>query len=210
MRFLALRCPLLFKVGKWGLFFSFLALCSGCGYHFQGGVKDDPSTISVSYIKGDDSGRMNAMLGYQLATLPHLEYRKDGGVLDLQVTLLGDDDQRIGYRYDRNPSTGRRRKNIVGIENRRIVVAEVKLVDTRTEKVLMGPVQIVGRADYDYIDPNSIRDLTFTNSEGKTATVMNFSLGQLDSVEGGHDDAGVAVYRQLAQKIGDALVCYGW
>lgn len=182
-----------------------------CGYRFQ----EDKSTekvvtISIPYIKGDIEGQLNMELVRVLSSDPHFEYRQNGGMVVLEVAVVNDDDERIGYRYDRNPSTGHRRQNIVGTENRRNLTVEVKLIDSYTEEVIIGPVHVKARADYDYIDSNSIRDLTFTNSAGRTQTVINFSLGQLDSTEGAHDDAAVPIYRQLAQKIVDGIVSQGW
>lgn len=188
-----------------------LFLAASCGYHFQNeNIKDGPVTISVPYIRGDIEGQLNAEIIRLLSNDPHFECRQNAAMVTLQVAVVNDGNDRIGYRYDRNPSTGKRRKNIVGIENRRHLTVEVKLIDSYTDKVLIGPVHVKARADYDYIDPNSVRDLTFTNSKGKTEPVIDFSLGQLDSVEGAHDDTAVFLYRQLAQKIVDGLVSQGW
>lgn len=177
-------------------------LLTGCRYHFQEPmISDHPTTISVLPIAGDDKDYLNAALVRELAKVPHLEYRQRGGVLQLQVAMVDDDHHRIGYRYDYSPYTGHRRKNIVGIENRRELTVAVKLIDTATDEVLLGPIRVQGTAEYDYIDPDSVRDLTFTNSSGQTQTVINFSLGQLDSAEGAHDDAGVVIYEQLAKTI---------
>lgn len=177
-------------------------LQSGCHYHFSGEDSEQPvQTISVSRIPGDEMGKLNAAIVRALSRDPRFEFRQQSGTLTLEVNIVSDDDDRIGYRYDRSPSSGRRRKNIVGIENRRLSTVEVRVIHEPTEEVLLGPIRVKGRADYDYIDPNSIRDLTFTNAAGVTQTVMNFSLGQLDSVEGAHDDAGDPVYEQIAQVI---------
>ena len=59
--------------------------------------------------------------------------------------------------------------------------------------------------DSDYVDQNSIRDLTFITTQGKPQTVLNFSLGQLDSVEGAHDDTTDVLYRRLSEKVADVL-----
>jgi hypothetical protein len=188
-----------------------LLILTGCGYRFQDQKSSDgPLTISIPYIKGDDEGQLNTELARVLSNDPHFEYRQNGGAVVLEVAVIADGNDRIGYRYDRNPTSGKRRKNIVGTENRRTLTAEVKLIDTYTQEVLIGPVHVKARADYDYINPNSIRDLTFISSSGKTETVIDFSLGQLDSVEGAHDDSSVPIYRQLAQKIVDGVVSQGW
>jgi hypothetical protein len=179
-------------------------LCS-CGYRYD----DEQTTISVPFIKGDENGALTSEIVRALSSTGQFEYRKNNGQLQLIVTVLSDSDDRIGYRYDRNPTTGKRRKNIVGIENRETIAAEVKLIDTYTQKVILGPETISASADYDYIDSNSIKDLVFFNEHGKPATVIDFSLGQLDSIEGAHDDAQTPIFRRLAQKIVDGLMLNG-
>ncbi|MBI3236663.1 MAG: hypothetical protein HYZ48_03045 [Chlamydiales bacterium] len=192
------------------LFFSF-QLLTACGYRFEDkDSADGPVTISVPYIKGDVEGRLNGELIRLLSADPRFEYRQNGGTVRLEASVIDDANERIGYRYDRNPSSGRRRKNIVATENRRILTVEVKLIDSYTGEALIGPLHVKARADYDYVDPNSVRDLTFTNSEGESEKVLNFSLGQLDSIEGAHDDTAPALYRQLAHKIVEGLVNQGW
>ncbi len=183
----------------------------GCGYRFQDEKPPEgPVTINVPYIRGDIEGQLNTELTRILSNDPHFELRQNGGMVVLEVAIINDGNERIGYRYDRNPSSGKRRKNIVGTENRRNVTAEVKLIDSYTQETIIGPVHVKARADYDYVDSNSVRDLTFTNSAGTTQTVINFSLGQLDAIEGAHDDAVGPIYRQLAQKIVDGIVSQGW
>ncbi len=189
----------------------FLTLVMGCGYRFQDKRPDDgPVSISIPYIKGDVEGQLNTELARILSNDPHFDYVQNGGMVQLEVVVVSDGDERIGYRYDRDPNSGKRRVNIVGTENRRNLIVDVKLIDAYSQEVLIGPIQVKGRADYDYVDSNSIRDLTFTNSKGLTQTVINFSMGQLDSIEVAHDDAFTPIYRQIAQKIVDGIISQGW
>lgn len=184
-------------------------LSSGCGYRFKEAGQDAEATISVPFIKGDSEGLLINELVQALSASGQFEYRRNNGNLLLHVNILSAGDERIGYRYDRNPVSGKLRDNIVGTENRETVAAEVKLVDCYTGETLFGPEIINATADYDYVDSNSIRDLVFFNSDGKPQTVLDFSLGQLDSVEGGHDDARTPAYRSLAKKIVDGLILRG-
>jgi len=181
-------------------------MATGCGYHFTDTSKDAQTTISVPFIKGDSEGILINELVLALSASGQFEYSRYNGNLTLHVSILSSGDERIGYRYDRNPVSGKLRDNIVGTENRETVAAEVKLVDNYSCEILFGPEIINATADYDYVDSNSIRDLVFFNSDGKPQTVLDFSLGQLDSVDGGHDDARLPVYRSLAQKIVDGLI----
>ena len=97
----------------------------------------------------------------------------------------------------------------MGTENREIITVEVKLIDTYTQEIILGPEVISASADYDYVDSNSIRDLTFIQPNGHPTTIIDFSLGQLDSIEGAHDDAQTPIFRKLAQRIADGLINLG-
>jgi hypothetical protein len=186
-----------------------LLLLLSCGYHVSD-EQDRQNTISVPFIKGDADGMLTSEIIHALSATGHFEYRKNNGNLELQVAIASDSDDRIGYRYDRDPTTGELRKNIVGTENRETVTVEVKLIDVYTQQVVLGPDVINASADYDYVDSHSIRDLVFFNPHGRPTTIIDFSLGQLDSIEGAHDDAQTPIFRKLAQKIVDGLMIHNW
>ena len=196
-----------------GSFFSNLVLgcvlvfLSGCGYRFEGSENSETvMTISVPYVKGDLEGLFNAELSRALSSSGQFECVQNGGMLLLESSILSDGDSRIGYRYDRNPTTGKLRDNIVGTENRRTVSVVVTLKDAYTQDVLIGPLVVSASADYDYVDSNSVRDLVFFEPNSMPQKVLDFSLGQLDSVEGAHDDTSSLIYAILAQKIVDGIV----
>jgi hypothetical protein len=52
---------------------------------------------------------------------------------------------------------------------------------------------------------NTLKELAFHDAQGKRKKTINFSLGQLDSVEGAQDAVLTPIYRQLAQKIAAVL-----
>lgn len=118
--------------------------------------------------------------------------------------MMSDSNDRVGYRYDRDRVSGRRRQNILGIENRRKVTARVTLYDSISGDVLFGPTPITAFVDYDYVDPGSPRDLNTTTPYGTVPTIR-YSYGQLNTVEGAHDDAGPNLYGILSQKILEAI-----
>lgn len=179
----------------------------GCGYHFDGDeLHGGAVSISVSFIKGDLQGRLNTELVRALSDSGYFDCVQNGGELLLEVSIVGDGDNRIGYRYDRNPQTGKLRDNILGTENRRTLIANVSLIDTYTNSTILGPQIVKAEADYDYVDSNSIRDLIFMNQDGVPEKVLDFSLGQLDSFEGAHDDATIVIYHRMAQKIVNGLL----
>jgi hypothetical protein len=191
-------------------FFVSLLLFFGCGYHFEGSEqREGVVSVSIPYIKGDGEGELNSALAKALGTSGLFDYVQNGGEWILQAAIIADGDDRIGFRYDRNPTTGKRRVNIVGTENRRSMSVQVTLINAHTQETLLGPQVVSATADYDYVDSNSIRDLTFVTIQGTPERVLDFSLGQLDSVDGAHDDTSAVVYRLLAQKIVDGLILSG-
>lgn len=186
---------------------TFIALCllSGCGYHFVASSNESVS-FSLPEIAGDETGKFSNILIEELVATGKFDYAPHGAHMLLDVHILSDTSDRIDYRYDRDPNSGKLRKNILGTMNRRHLVAEVKLVDARTDEIVWGPQKVYGSADYDYIDPHSLHDLAFVASNGTPHTVLDFSLGQLDSEGGAHIDAAQVAYRHLAVQIAASLI----
>lgn len=184
-----------------------LLLLAGCGgYQFEGaGSTAELTSVSIPYIKGDGEGMLNTEIAKALSISGVFDYVQNAGSLVLEASIVADGDERIGYRYDRNATTGERRDNIVGTENRRELAVEIKLVDSHSGAIVLGPEVIRATTEYDYVDGNSIRDLVFIEN-GTPQTVLNFSLGQLDSVNGAHDDASASIYQIVAQKITQRLL----
>jgi hypothetical protein len=184
-----------------------LLLLSACGYRF-GDPTDTRSkqTIGIPYIPGDIDGQLNAALIEAVSQTGRYEYRHSDGQLLLQVAIVSDSSERIDFRYDREPVSGKREKNLLATANRRSATAEVTLIDTRQDLVLIPPSTVSASADYEYESVDSVRDMVFFPKKGHPQTVLNFSLGQLDSIEGGHDDAASPLYHRLAQKIVDGIL----
>ncbi|MBS0627845.1 MAG: hypothetical protein JSS09_06500 [Verrucomicrobia bacterium] len=175
-----------------------LLFCSSCGYHYSSGDEFESSrTISIPYISGDPEGLLNNELAYQLSVSGEFSCVQSGGDLVLQVVLISDTHERIGFRYDRDNPSGALEKNLLGVEDCRSVIAEVSLIESSSGKIILGPSEVRASVDYDYTDPGSPRDLLFA----KTQPIMPFSLGQLDSQEGAYDDAARPLFKQLSQKI---------
>lgn len=176
-----------------------LVLLSSCGYHFYG--SEDRKTVSIPYVVGDVEGQLTNEIIHQLSSSGAYEYVRSGGNLTLKVAVVAETMDKIGYRYDRKEFSGKIEKNLMQTENRRNMTAEVTLVDDTTGEIIFGPHNFSSFAEFDYVDVNSLRDLSFINEHGHRVPVLDFSLGQLDSIEGAQDTAITPLYRQLAQKI---------
>ncbi len=172
---------------------------SSCGY--QVSSNESKTTISIPYISGDKEGQLTAELTRQITASNLYELASSHGDLTLQVSIVGDRNDIVGFRYDRSEESGKLEKNLMATENRRLLSALVTIVDRSTGETVIGPLTISGSGDYDYIDVTTLRELAFITPSGKTEKVINFSLGQLDSIEGAQDGVLTPVYAQLASRI---------
>lgn len=188
--------------------FLLILILAACGYRVEGDDSSQGTTsVSIPYIKGDRDGLLINALAESLSSSSLFQYTYSGGHCILEASIIADGDDRVGFRYDRNPTTGELRDNIVGTENRRTLAVEIKLLEAHSDKVLFGPETIRVEAEYDYVDDNSIYDLVFYGN-GSPQTVLNFSMGQLDSFKGGHDDTHALLYNRAAEKIVSRLVLH--
>lgn len=172
-----------------------------CGYRVAG--PEERKTISIPYAEGDQRGELTAELIWQLEQTGLYQFVRGGSDLVLKVAVKGDQKETIGYSYDRHAITGKIEQNLMSTENRKNLTAQVTLLEG--DKVVLGPLEITGVGEYDFVDVNSLRALSFINEQGKREKVITFSLGQLDSVEGAEDNVLIPAYRQLARKIVAAL-----
>lgn len=179
----------------------------GCGYHMERG---DKIAISVPYVINDYEGALTEALARAISRTANFRFTKDDGDWIINAKVIRTNNDRIGYRYDRKDKSGEKRKNIIGTENRKEISVEVSVTDSATGKLIAGPQIIKADAMYDYVDPNSLQDLSFIDPDnGRRLTSIAFSLGQLDSVGTAGEDAAFPIYRLLAQKIVDGLIAAG-
>jgi hypothetical protein len=197
---------------KIGWLLAFICFCgSSCGYRLEEEELEDVGRISISvpFVKGDVDGQLTNAIVRELASTGSFRYVRDGGRYILLATVVQDHKEKIGYRYDREPK-GKLEKNLVPTEGRRILGAQVSIQETRTGKILLGPTIVKASIEYDYVNSDNLADLTFFSPAGQRLTVLNFSLGQLDSIEGAEDNALDPLYRHMAQKIIDGLMGQKW
>lgn len=199
------RCNFKFK-RLYILLVSLVGFLGGCGYRWQPdfptGIK--PS-ISLSFISGDDDGTLTKEIIRTLVSSGIAYVRPDKGDYRLGVKVLSYQNQTVGYRKDRQKVTGEIRKNIVGCEGRNTVTVEATLYEKESDQVAFGPYTISAEVDYDYVDGDSLQDLTFINQEGNRIPVLPFSLGQLESVEAAQEASHRPLNEKLAKKIVDVI-----
>jgi len=97
------------------------------------------------------------------------------------------------------------KKNLLAAEGRNILEAEVTLYRKDTEEIAFGPYLLTADSEYDYVDGDSLKDLTFVSATGELIEVLPFSLGQLESLESALEASSKPVNARLAQKIVDVI-----
>jgi hypothetical protein len=182
----------------------FFFLLTSCGYHWKNGSTSPKYTVSIPYIDRDLYGVLNSELAYHISSLRSFSYVYEGGQLDLLVKIVEDDTDQIGYRRDRRDS-GDAKKNVVPTEGRLRMVADVWLRKAHCQEVLLGPMRMEVVSDFDYVDQDSLKDLSFIDNYGKRRSVLAFSCGQLESKTSAQDGAYLCLYRKMAQKIVDVI-----
>lgn len=146
---------------------------------------------------------LTAQIIAAISTSGIADVRSMGGHYTLQVVVLNEETEKIGFRIDPQKVDGKLRKDLSASEARHSIAVEVSLL--RGGEVVKGPFKISADADYDYVDGDSIQDLTFVDSQGSLLTVLPFSLGQLEPFESASKAALTPLYRKLSQKIVDVL-----
>lgn len=175
-----------------------LILCS-CGYHTIS--SDDRATISIPYVRGDEDGILTNAVISEINRIGLYDYVNSGGELELKIALVGGGEEVIGYRYDRSEKKAHLQQNLLATENRRHAAAEITLYRASEDQPILGPMVVTANAEFDYIDVSTIRELAFITPSGKREKVIDFSEGQLDSVEGAQDNVLSPLYDDLAKKI---------
>jgi hypothetical protein len=187
--------------------FWLLLLCS-CGYHFQGPTAGNVSTISIPYVEGDVNGQLTDQLTRALTMSGQFRCAYVDGRYLLKTKLVDRHAEPIGWRYEKDED-GSIENELIAVEGRRFLAAEVQLIDTATDEIVYGPETILATFDYDYYEPDVVQDLSFV-SHGVRRSSVQFSLGQLDSSEAAYDDVFLPLAQKLAKKIVDRIVRSGY
>jgi hypothetical protein len=159
-------------------------------------------TLSVPFVAGDEDGTFTAAIIDSLSKSGLVRVGSQGDY-ELRVSIVGEEEEKIGFRVDPQKIKGQVRQTLLPIEGRRSMTVEAALYTG--EKVAYGPYRLTAGAEYDFVDGDSIQDLTFVNPAGEVVTVLPFSLGQLEPVESAKQAATHPLYRQLAKKIVDVV-----
>lgn len=178
-------------------------LFNSCGYHW---TSESPiPTVAVSYAHGDETGALTAEVIRALVDSGLVTITSNDAQLQLELVVLSDRNETIGFRRDPQEIRGKIQKNLLASEGRRIMEVKATFRCKRSGEIVWGPYQLTAEADYDYTDGDSIRDLAFTNVSGVSVTVLPFSLGQLEPIETAQEAATHHLYTTLAKKLVDVI-----
>lgn len=177
--------------------FLWILLCcllTGCQYHFgYGDLPERYNTITIPYVQGDNEGQLTAEVIKSISTSGAFRYVPYGGELTLLIQLVEVDDENIGFRYYRNKQ-GCLKNWLIPTETRLSGIAEVTVLDSSTNQILLGPTCVKASVDFDH-DYYSSRN-----------AINIFSLGQLSDIDAGQEAAMDPLNRRLAEKITDYII----
>ena len=181
---------------------------SACRYK-EAALRINGDTViatSIPVIKKDPDGILRNYLAREMATSGSIYYRDSGARYALKVKIDKDDNSKISFMWDRDPVTNENLKVYYPSEGMREVVAKVELVEIGTGKAVMEPFFISATADYDFVNPTVRESVQFRDALGGEESILQYSLGQLDSEEGAKGASYNPVYKRLAKKIVSRLL----
>lgn len=181
----------------------FIALLSGgCGYRW--GESSKKEGFAVPFVEGDTSGICTSLLISELSSRGFQYRNNDSCNLTLKVTLLDWESVPIGYKHSRH-NDGELKKSIYPTENKLSVKAQVVIFDKIERKIIFGPKVVSADVDYDYVNQNSLPDLSVKSPSRKRVSVLSFSAGQLEDSSNAEEGACRPLFHQLSQKIVDVI-----
>ena len=86
-----------------------------------------------------------------------------------------------------------------------MIKVQVSIYDTQESEYLVSPFKLTAHVDYDFVNPTALKNIEFTDRQGEKRSVLQYSLGQLDSEEGAKIESAQPLNQQIAQKIVRAL-----
>lgn len=183
-----------------------MLLFSGCGYRWHYDYPEGTRpTLAVPFIVGDEEALLTSEIISYIDASGIVDVVANKGDYRLEVAMNNWNNSQIGYRRDAHQINGKAKKNLVASEGRRSLTVEATVYRGETKEIAFGPYTISVDADYDYVDGDSFKDLTFVSSSGALVEVLPFSLGQLESIESAQEVVQRALYRKISQKIVDVI-----
>ncbi len=182
-------------------------LLAGCGYRAVGTAPSDRAlSVTIPLIRDDEDGVLRNALAQSLSETGKYVYTSYDAPYELIVKIEKNVTDTTGYAWDVDPSTGLTVNRLYPSEGRKVVGALVTLQNSKTKEALLEPFRVSAQANYDFVNPTAVKDIEYIGLDGKKGTVLQYSLGQLDSEEGAKGEVQHPIFKELAYKIGEAIV----
>jgi hypothetical protein len=167
-------------------FFSlFLATsCSSASFHSE--LDDNKPTLQIPYVEGDRTGRLTDVLCESIEKSGFFSYAPSGGDYTLKVRLCDSKYENLGFRYDPKKED---RKKIIPNETRSKLLAEVTVINSLNNKVIIGPAYILASCEWDHQNYSIDNDIN------------RFSMGQLSDIDTAQNVLDIPLYRNMAKEI---------
>lgn len=170
-----------------------LGLLQSCGWHTSASLDPEHQhTIAVPYVTGDGTGTLTSAIVEEISRQNGFRYVATGARLTLMVKMVDKASEDIGFRYDPKHFTKNKKKTIRRIipsETRLKRLVEVTVVETATQKILLGPSYLLGTCDFDHEDYSPDHNIN------------TFSLGQLTDIDTAYDVVDIPINRDIAKKV---------
>lgn len=180
-----------------------VVLFSSCGYHVKALKPKSETTFAVKSFLEDRQGRFKEEI-IKAASSNSWNYCTEGSRYIIECSLGEASCVQVGYRYDRYEPTSQIINRLIPIEGRKKINVCVSIEDTHLGKIF-GPFALEGRSDFDFVNYDTYKDLSFIDSAGRAQSSLAYSLGQLDANEGAEEAALSNCYKSIAAQIRDLL-----
>lgn len=200
-----------------GLVLLACASFAGCMHRYQPSEENNRPVLKVSVplIEGDKLGQLTATIIRTLCNESiYWQYEPVVSEADYTVHLrvASHENHPLGFRYDSlniydSTSADERAgvdfidepiDRLVQDEVRSVMVLEGYVSKKGSDKKVGTPFKVEGSCSYDYINSYAVFDAAFINPKGDLESVLDFSLGQLDGLDGAKSSSTQALYNNVA------------
>ncbi len=178
-------------------------LCSSCNYGIAKLDIDGASVIetTIPVIKKDPRGILRNQIAREMSFTNSIQYKDRKAKYKLLVTITEDATSKITFMWDRNPKTNADLEVFYPTEAQREMVAKVELVDAKSGVAVIEPFFLKADSIYDFVNPTVPGTLEFNDPFVGDVSILQYSLGQLDSEEGAEIESYEPAFEMLAKKI---------
>lgn len=178
---------------------------SSCGYKLSYSQGEPYKRYSVMYQGCFEDPSLTYAIVKNLSENSRWLFDKNSPEYLLVIEQIDQQSAPIGYKYDIKEKTQMPINRLIPIEGRKNVKIFCNLLKNNEEKSSIKKFSIEAASDYDFVNFDNFRDLSFIDKQGVPQTVLQYSLGQLDSSDGAQAAAIKASYLKIGRKISDIL-----